>query len=90
VPDKTPKSILSYLRPHRRALGLGVLLLLATNALDKAIPWLLAYAVDALREGRLAAVGEYAIWVIAIAVLSMMVYDYWDDCVKEKHNGASK
>jgi len=73
VPDKTPKSILSYLRPHRRALGLGVLLLLATNALDKAIPWLLAYAVDALREGRLAAVGEYAIWVIAIAAVMWVV-----------------
>ncbi len=34
--------------------------------------------------------GGLPFWVIAIAVLSMMVYDYWDDCVKEKHNGASK
>ncbi len=67
------KSILSYLRPHRRALGLGVLLLLGTNALDKAIPWLLSYAVDALREGELADVGRYAIWVIAIAAVMWVV-----------------
>jgi hypothetical protein len=34
--------------------------------------------------------GGLPFWIIAITVLSMMIYDYWDDCVKEKHNGASK
>lgn len=34
--------------------------------------------------------GGLPFWVIAIAVLAMMVYDYWDDCVKDKDNGASK
>jgi hypothetical protein len=34
--------------------------------------------------------GGLPFWVISIAVLAMMVYDYWDDCVKEKYNGASK
>jgi len=34
--------------------------------------------------------GGLPFWVIAIAVLAMMVYDYWDDCVKVKYNGAAK
>lgn len=72
--EKKPgKGILSYLRPHRRSLIFGVLLLLATNGLDKAIPWLLAYAVDALTEGRLAEVGRYALWVIGIAMVMWIV-----------------
>ena len=33
--------------------------------------------------------GGLPFWVISIVVLAMMVYDYWDDCVKVKHNGAS-
>ncbi len=68
-----PKSIFSYLRPHRRALALGVLLLLATNALDKAIPWLLYYALDALRQGHLSDVGRYAIGVIGLAAVMWVV-----------------
>jgi len=69
VPTPKPKSLFAYLRPHRRSLVSGVVLLLVTNGLDKAIPWLLQYAVDSLREGRLADVGRYAIWVIAIAAV---------------------
>lgn len=34
--------------------------------------------------------GGLPFWVIAIAVLAMMVYDYWDDCVKENNDGASE
>ena len=34
--------------------------------------------------------GGLPFWIISIAVLAMMVYDYWDDCVKVKYNGASK
>lgn len=69
APPTAPKSLFAYLRPHRRSLVSGVFLLLVTNGLDKAIPWLLQYAVDSLREGRLADVGRYAMWVIAIAAV---------------------
>ncbi len=34
--------------------------------------------------------GGLPFWIIAIAVLAMMIYDYWDDCVKVKFNGAPK
>ena len=34
--------------------------------------------------------GGLPFWIIAIAVLAMMVYDYWDNCIKEKHNSASE
>ena len=34
--------------------------------------------------------GGLPFWIISIVVLAMMVYDYWDDCVKEKYTGASK
>jgi hypothetical protein len=34
--------------------------------------------------------GGLPFWIIAIVVLAMMVYDYWDDCVKYKYNGASE
>lgn len=73
--DQTDKgrSVWSYLVPHRKSLVFGVLLLFGTNALDKAIPWLLKDAVDALRAGELGAVATYAIWVIAIAAVMWAV-----------------
>ena len=33
--------------------------------------------------------GGLPFWIISIAVLAMMVYDYWDDCVRNKNNGPS-
>lgn len=34
--------------------------------------------------------GGLPFWVISVAVLSMLVYDYWDSCIREKKdNGAS-
>jgi hypothetical protein len=33
--------------------------------------------------------GGLPFWVISIAVLSMLVYDYWDSCLRNKDNGAS-
>jgi ATP-binding cassette subfamily B protein len=62
-----PKSLASYLRPYRSRLAVGVALLLATNALDKSIPWLLQLSVDALQGGRLIEVGRYALAAIGIA-----------------------
>ncbi|HJK99991.1 MAG TPA: ABC transporter ATP-binding protein [Polyangiaceae bacterium LLY-WYZ-15_(1-7)] len=59
--------ILHYLRPYRLRLAVGVLLLLATNAMDKAIPWLLQGAIDALEKGRLEQVKDYALGVVGLA-----------------------
>ncbi len=33
--------------------------------------------------------GGLPVWVISIFVLSMVVYDYWDSCLRNKNNGAS-
>jgi ATP-binding cassette subfamily B protein len=42
------RRLLPYLRRHRRALGLGLLCLLATTALSVASPWVLRHAIDDL------------------------------------------
>ncbi|MCB9603819.1 MAG: ABC transporter ATP-binding protein [Sandaracinus sp.] len=60
-------SLGSIVRPHASRLALGALLLLLTNALDKAIPWLLRGAVDGLVDGRLEDVKQYAFGVIGLA-----------------------
>jgi hypothetical protein len=31
--------------------------------------------------------GGLPFWIISIAVLSMLVYDYWDSCIRDKKNG---
>lgn len=33
--------------------------------------------------------GGLPFWIISIFVLSMLVYDYWDSCLRNKNNGAS-
>ena len=33
--------------------------------------------------------GGLPFWVISIAVLAMVVYEFWDDCVRRKGNGGS-
>ena len=33
--------------------------------------------------------GGLPFWVISITVLAMLVYEYWDDCVRRKDNGGS-
>lgn len=60
-------------RPYRRQLGVGAVLLAATNGLDKSIPWLLKGAIDALREQRLRAVVVAAAWVVAVAAALWVV-----------------
>ncbi len=66
----TPRRpFLAYLRPHWRPLLIGVGFLLATNALEKSIPWLLQHAIDGLKEGRLSEVASYALVVVAIATV---------------------
>lgn len=68
-----PRTILSYLRPHALDLFIGVVLLLLTNALDKAIPWFLMGAIDALSTGDIATVQWSAIVVFAIAAVIWFV-----------------
>ncbi|MBX3250259.1 MAG: ABC transporter ATP-binding protein [Myxococcales bacterium] len=57
----------SLLRPYAKRLALGAFLLLLTNALDKAIPWLLRGAVDGLVASDLSRVRDHAIAVVGIA-----------------------
>jgi len=57
----------AYLRPYRGRLAFGVLLLLLTNAFDKAIPWVLQNAIDALEGERFGDVRSAALTVMAIA-----------------------
>lgn len=61
------------LRPYRPALFWGILALVATNALDKAVPWLLRYAVDALADSHFEQVRAYALGVIGCAVAMAIV-----------------
>ena len=51
----------------------GVGLLLATNAADKAIPWFLAHAIDALRHRQGEAVMHAALVVLALAAIMWFV-----------------
>ncbi len=62
------RTIVSYLGPYTGTIVVGGLLLLVTNGLDKAIPWLLQHAIDALRAGAFGRLPEYAGLVIGCAV----------------------
>jgi ATP-binding cassette subfamily B multidrug efflux pump len=70
-PDETGPTkgqrLRAYLRPYRGRLAFGVLLLLLTNAFDKAIPWVLQNAIDALEGERFGDVRSAALTVMAIA-----------------------
>jgi ATP-binding cassette, subfamily B, multidrug efflux pump len=61
-------SLFSYVRPHWRVLTIGALLLLVTNALEKAIPWALKLGVDALSSDDLTSVRNCSLVVIALAL----------------------
>ncbi|MEZ4337762.1 MAG: ABC transporter transmembrane domain-containing protein [Sandaracinaceae bacterium] len=62
-------SLARYVRPYRRQLALGIVFLLLTNAAEKAIPWLLALALDALRAADLEATRDDALIVIGLAAV---------------------
>ncbi|MFW6066733.1 MAG: ABC transporter ATP-binding protein [Myxococcota bacterium] len=57
------------MKPHRRQLVLGALLLLVTNGFDKLIPWLLRYAIDSLTAGDYALVWWFALGVLGCAAV---------------------
>jgi ATP-binding cassette, subfamily B, multidrug efflux pump len=69
--SRQQRGLWSYLREHLPVLFVGTLFLLATNAMEKAIPWLLKLAVDAFSSDDLGKVQESALWVAGFAVLVM-------------------
>jgi len=66
------RGLLALLRDHRGVLTLGGFMLLATNALEKAIPWFLKRGVDAFSADDVERVSWSAAWVFVFA-LGMMV-----------------
>lgn len=67
------RPLLAYVRPYAWRLGVGIALLLVTNAAEKAIPWLLQHALDAIIERHLDAVGSFALGVVTLAAVSWVV-----------------
>jgi len=69
--------ILRYLRAYRRSFLLGLVCLVATNALTLLIPWLLKEAIDAIETltGAAAArrVAQYAVAISAVAMVLAVV-----------------
>ena len=63
--------ILRYLRLYRRPFLLGLLCLIATNALTLLIPWLLKEAIDALSPGTRSV--PYWSYVLAIVVSALVL-----------------
>ncbi len=62
-----------YLSPYKPRLWVGAALLLATNIVDKAIPFLLERAVDALQAGSIDLVRDFALGVLGLAVVMWAV-----------------
>lgn len=65
------RTILPYLRPYRRAIGLGLLLVVITNVFTIAGPYLMKMAIDgvgdpAMTPGR---IGLFAILIVVAAIL---------------------
>lgn len=59
--------------PYWWPLTVGIILLVLTNAAEKAIPWLLQHALDALTRNELSAVRDFALGVVALAAVSWVV-----------------
>ncbi|MEM1415027.1 MAG: ABC transporter ATP-binding protein [Myxococcota bacterium] len=72
-PPVPPKPIGAYVKPYAGQLAGGMVLLLVTNALDKAIPWLLQDAVDDLAAGSFGGVRDVALIVILLAAVLWIV-----------------
>jgi ATP-binding cassette, subfamily B, multidrug efflux pump len=62
------RSSLAYLRPYRRTLVAGVVMLLATNLFFLGVPEFLKRAVDALRAGQFDAVASAVLLLIVFAL----------------------
>jgi ATP-binding cassette subfamily B protein len=69
--------ILRYLRLYRRDFGLGLLFLIATNALTLLVPWILKQAIEALKSpggAREASRDAAAIAVVALVLVIVRSY----------------
>ena len=66
-------SLWSYVRAYSSRFAIGIVLLLGTNALDKAIPWLMQDAVDGLVSGELETIKVTALIVVALAAVLWIV-----------------
>src|SRR5262245_29719455 len=71
--EGTPASLWAYVRPYWGRLAVGIFLLLATNATEKAIPWFFQHALDSLHGGALEVVKWYALGVVGLAAVSWLV-----------------
>jgi ATP-binding cassette subfamily B protein len=60
-------------RPYRGRLALGALLLVLTQAGEKAVPWLGGHAVDALTEGDSARATQVAVGIVLVAAFAWVV-----------------
>jgi len=73
APKGPSRSLWSYVLPYWWPLTVGIILLVVTNAAEKAIPWLLQHALDALTRNELSAVRDFALGVVALAAVSWVV-----------------
>ncbi len=69
---KELRTLIPYIRPYRRGMALGLLLVLVSDAFGILMPWLVGRAVDALKRPdiTLRLILLYAAAVVATAVLS--------------------
>lgn len=72
-PSFAARTLSEYVRPHRGALVRGSVLLLITNVLDKAVPWVLMLGVDMLRAQRFDRVGRYAAFALVLASVMWII-----------------
>ncbi|HWU90498.1 MAG TPA: ABC transporter ATP-binding protein [Kofleriaceae bacterium] len=66
--EATVRSSLGYLRPYRRPLVWGVVMLLLTNLCSIGVPVVMGRAVDALRHGDMGLVPPLCGWMAAFAL----------------------
>ncbi len=82
------KSILPYVRPYRRSIGIGLLMVFITNVFTIAGPYLMKLAIDALDDPDLGSkrLGTYAALIVLAALLGGAA-KYW---MREILNGTSR
>src|SRR5262249_33020893 len=71
--DRNFSSLWGFVRPHRRGLVYGIVLLLLTNAFDKLFPWLLQHAIGSLKTGAFRQVKIFAVATIVCSIVMWSV-----------------
>ncbi len=64
------RSSLNYLRPYRKQLALGVLMLALTNVFYLGVPEMLGRSVDALGIEGSGVIGTFVLWMVVFSVLT--------------------